>query len=343
MSKAARFAFGSVLAALTTGCQAPLKPVFPVHNPPIFWPPPPDTPRIRYIGELTGEASLGVQPRGLEVLGEIFTGPKPKIAFSTPTAVAVRDDLVFVADGQAQAVYRMDLTERTFSAIRQAGGKNMEWPIDLAIHGDSLLVADSKRAAIFVYGLDGRYRMSIGEGELTRPGSIAVDEAGGDLWVVDCAAHDCKVFDPAGHVRRRIGKRGPASGEFNFPVGVAVHRETGVAVADSMNFRVQLFGLDGSPRLSFGQKGDAAGDFSLPRDLAMDSAGHLYVLDNQFENVQIFDRGGRLLMALGQEGRGPGEFYLPAGISIDRQDRIWIADTYNRRVQVFQFLKEVTE
>lgn len=322
------------------GCQGPLKPIFPETNPPVVWPKTPDQPRIRYIGQLTGEESLHAPTKGLQAFGEIFTGPKPKIGFSTPMAVIAKDDLVFVADGQAQTVYRMDLAARTISPIRVAAGKPLEWPIDIAFMKDNLVVADSKRAAVFVFDMLGGYQRTIGSGELTRPASISHDATTDELAVVDSAAHNCKIFDSAGAKKRTISARGSALGEINFPTGIARVLDRGFAIADSMNFRIQILGSDGKPLISFGHKGDAAGDFALPRDVATDSEGHLYVLDNQFENIQIFDDQGQLLMSFGQEGRGPGEFYLPSGISIDDRDRIWIADTYNRRVQVFQYLKE---
>jgi DNA-binding beta-propeller fold protein YncE len=335
-------AYVCALSALLTivGCQAPLKPVFPEVSPPVAWPRPPDQARIGYIGQLVGEESLGAQPKGLEVLGQLFTGPKAKVGFSTPTAVIPRGDLVYVADGQGGAVYVMNLTDRSFGAIRQAAGRNLEWPIDLAFVGDELAVVDSRRASVFLYDAAGHHRRSIGEGQLKRPGSIAVDARTGDLWVVDSGAHDCKVFSRDGRLKAQVGRRGTGSAEFNYPVGIACHADGTMIIADSMNFRVQLLTREGSPVSAFGSKGDAAGDFALPRDVATDSRGHIYVLDNQFENFQVFDKQGRLLMSLGQEGRGPGEFYLPSGITIDGEDRIWVADTYNRRVQVFRFLKE---
>lgn len=335
--------FALCVSMTLAGCQAPLKPIFPDVSPPVVWPKPPDQPRIRYIGQLTGEESLGVQPKGLEALGQLLTGPKAKIGFSTPTAVLARGDNVYVADGQRHAVYMLNLSARKFGAIRQAAGRSLEWPIDLAFVGDELAVSDSNRAAVFLFDRGGIYRRCIGEGDLKRPGSLAVDKKTGDVWVVDSAAHDCKVFSPDGRLKARIGQRGAGSAQFNFPVGIACHPDGAVVIADSMNFRVQLLSREGSPLTLFGNKGDAAGDFALPRDVAVDSQGHIYVLDNQFENIQIFDKHGRLLMSLGQEGRGPGEFYLPSGIAIDEQDRIWVADTYNRRVQVFQFIKEFVE
>ena len=326
------------MLVVAAGCQQPTRPVFDEIWPAIEWPPRPDVPRIRYIGELTGEDSLK-KPKPFS-LKTLLAGPEPTTGFSTPTAVVARGHRVFVADGQSRAVYLLDLQSREFRTIGPAGGRPMQWPADLTFVGDQLAVVDSRQAVVLLFDLEGRFIKSIGEGILQRPVASAYRAAPHELWVLDTAQHALIAFDEMGNEIRRTGHRGNDTGAFNFPSGLAYRDGVGLVVADSMNFRVQMLDEEGRPRGSFGRKGDAAGDFSLPRDVAVDSEGHLYVLDNQFENVQIFDDAGRLLMAWGEEGRGPGQFYLPGGLFIDELDRIWVADTYNRRVQVFQYLRE---
>jgi len=329
----------TALACANTGCQATPGPIFPDIRPPIVWPPPPDRPRIRYVGQLVGEASLGARPSGMAALRAALEGPPAQGAFSTPTAVALAGERVYVADLQLGAVHLLDLAARRYASITAAAGEPLESPIDVAVAEDALAVADSRRQAVLVFTLDGRELRSIGAGVLQRPAAVAWNPGARELWVLDSAAHACLIFSLAGEFLRRVGERGAGPLQFNYPAGLTYRAPFGAVVADSMNFRVQCLAPAGEPRLIFGQKGDAAGDFALPRDVAVDSEGHMYVLDNQFENVQIFDDAGRLLMAFGREGRGRGEFYLPSGITIDEQDRIWIADTYNRRVQVFQYLR----
>jgi len=334
-----------LLLALPTlpACQQPVGPIFPEIDPPIVWPAPPDRPRIRYVGALVGEKSLKAPSTVWEQLGEVLTGPTAKWQFSTPTSVAVQWPRVFVTDGQLAAVFILDLEARASKAITHAGPRRLEWPIDVTMMGDRIVVADSRLPAVLMYTPDGRLIASIDDERLKRPAGVTWVSETGRLWVLDAAAHACHVFDRDGTFVRSISERGRAPGAFNFPSGITWHPTCGIVVADAMNFRVQLLDPTASAQYAFGQKGDAAGDFALPRDVAVDSEGHIYVLDNQFENVQIFDREGRLLMAFGREGRAPGEFYLPSGITIDNQDRIWIADSYNRRVQVFQYLSESQE
>ncbi len=341
------YAVGSLVAliGLTIACQQPQRvPQFPARGFTRVWPSAPDTPRIRFIGEIVGEESFGRGGR-IKSLKEVFTGPAPALRFTTPMAVAVSGERAMVADAQAGAVIICDLQKRSMSTVREAAGEPFAWPIDVVTVNSGFAVCDSRRAAVFMFDANGTFQRAVGKGGLQRPCALTWDAVANELWVLDAGAHACVVFDANGRQLRKVGGRGVEPGRFNFPAGIGWRRGTGVAVADSMNFRVQLIASSGSADAVFGKKGDAAGDFAMPRDVAVDSDGNIYVLDNQFENVQIFNSAGQLLMAFGREGQRPGEFYLPAGITIDERDRIWIADAYNRRVQVFQNLSQgdVTE
>ncbi|MFQ5805570.1 MAG: 6-bladed beta-propeller [Phycisphaerae bacterium] len=284
---------------------------------------------------------MGAKPSGWEVLRTTVAGPRPRGVFSRPTAVAVSDERVFVADTGLGVVHRLDLEARRYHVICGAASDPLQVPIDLAItDGGTLVVIDRARAAVDSFDLDGNWLKTSRWPALEAPVAAAWDASRRVVWLLDAAAHACFMCEDLRSLSRRIGERGSAPGQFNFPTAVVAHPSVGLVVADAMNFRIQVFDGAGTPTAIFGQKGDAAGDFSRPRDVAVDSDGHIYVLDKEFENVQIFERDGRLLMAFGQEGRGPGEFSLPSGVTIDDRDRIWIADSYNRRVQVFQYLPE---
>jgi DNA-binding beta-propeller fold protein YncE len=331
----------SSLAALA-GCAAPA-PVFPPVTPPIVWPSPPDMPRIRYIGELRGEASLHRRPSGWEAIQAVLTGPRRMTAFVQPLAVAARGPRVAVTDPGAAggaAIHVLDVETREFTTLRTP---EMTWPIDVAFVMDRIAVADAQAACVFVFDPASSAVRVIGRSRLVRPVGVAWDSTAQRLWVLDAGAHAIVPFTLAGEAGEQLGTRGASAGEFNFPGGIAIQPgqpAPRLAVADSMNFRVQVIPTDASDPLAFGEKGDAAGNMAFPRDVAIDSDGHIYVLDKHFENVQVFDQEGRLLLAFGGEGNGPGQFNLPAGLTIDEHDRLWIADTHNQRVQVLQYLKE---
>jgi DNA-binding beta-propeller fold protein YncE len=333
----------AVLSALLVGlagCASTPRPIFPTVDPPLVWPAPPDAPRIRYVGELRGEASLGIQPTGWEAVRAALGGPRPQVEFSHPTAVAVAGERIFVADTGLGAVHLLDLAARQYKLLRGSPADTLRVPIDLTINANQLVVVDRGRAALDLFDLDGNWRATRRWPEITAPVAVACDPQKGTLWIADAAAHACFVVADLQTVAGRLGAPGTAPGQFNFPTALAWRPIVGLVVADAMNFRVQVFDTSGQPTAVFGHKGDAAGCFARPRGVAVDSEGHIYVADNQFENIQVFDAAGHLLLAFGEEGDRPGQFSLPAGITIDTQDRIWVADSYNRRVQVFQYVAE---
>lgn len=352
-----RLAVGAVAAAglLTwvatySGCATAPGVLFDPATSIIEWPPAPDQPRIRYVGQIRGESDLNPGKSGIDNLGEAIFGKTPKQSLVSPLAVCTDGgQRVFIADSNAQAIHVFDVGTRAYK--RWAPGSDeprFVQPVALAFdHGNAaagtparLLVSDSAAAEIVVLDSSGKRTGTLGTGLLQRPCGLAIDPASGRIFVTDVAAHQVVILSPDGRELARLGRRGAEPGEFNYPTNVALAGDGTLYVSDSLNFRVQVF----SPTLSFvrqiGRKGDMPGYFSQPKGLAVDPDGHLYVVDANFEAVQIFDREGQLLMAWGKEGQAPGEFWLPAGMHIDPTGRIWIADSYNRRVQIFDYLPE---
>ncbi len=337
-----------VIAGCTQVAVNPLAP--PV--PPVVWPKPPDIARVQYLGRLTGSPDVSPKKSFQESLDELIYGPKPPSVFVTPQTVAVHGggSRVAVADTNGLCVHLLDLEAHRYERIASAGQpltdsrgsvkgqspRAFECPVAVAWAGDVLWVADAKLHAVAILE-DGKSRW-VGENVLKRPAGLAYCTENGLCYVSDAAAHAILAFDPRGAVVLQFGTRGAAPGQFNCPSHLACGPGPTLAVADSLNFRVQRLGVDGSVLGTFGKKGDAAGDFALPKGVAFDPQGHIWVVDAQFENVQAFTPEGQLLLAVGGEGRGVGQFSLPAGICIDVRGRIWIADTYNRRVQVFELL-----
>jgi DNA-binding beta-propeller fold protein YncE len=201
-----------------------------------------------------------------------------------------------------------------------------------------LLVADSIGGCLFAFSTDGAYLGQLGVGVLQRPAGIAVDPKSRRIFVADVTAHQVLILGPEGQLIQRLGQRGNALGQFNFPTNLALDAKGRLYVSDSLNFRVQQFSPDLAPLLQIGHQGDVPGTFSQPKGLGIDPEGHVYVIDSRFENVQIFDDQAQLLLAFGEEGAGPGQFWLPAGVHIDTRGRIWVADTYNRRIAVFDYI-----
>ena len=344
-------------AALVTGTHAqdatgkkPKKGTPVVPSGPVVWPMPPEQPRIRYLATYRGlddfktrktprwkAALLGIDDASLRLSDTMV---KPYGIAVSPTGV------IYVADTAARRVFAFDPDHKTVTFIGERGAVKLTKPIGVAVDDDGqVFVADASANRVFGFGLDGSLATSIGhEGELKSPSGLAVDSGHRRLYVADSAKHQvlCYSTVDGSHIRT-IGGRGGEDGHFNFPTNLFVDVKGNLYVADTLNFRIQIFDAEGRFVRAFGEQGDTAGTLNRPKGIGVDSEGHIYIADTSFNNFQIFDPEGQLLLFVGSAGRGPGEFLLPSGLYIDRRDRIYVADQGNSRVQVFQFVRSRPE
>jgi DNA-binding beta-propeller fold protein YncE len=328
---------------LTVGCAKRAGVIFEPLETPVFWPPAPETTRIRYIGQLVTSADLRPAVGFGAALGEAVFGKKASKSMLTPYAVCTDgENRLFVADSNAQLVHVFDLKTRRYQQWKPPeSAPPFSQPVGLAWDpAGRLFVADAIGGRVRVFDATGNLQGEMGAAHVSRPCGLAFDVKSRRLFIADSALHQVIILSEEGKLVSALGTRGTAPGQFNFPTNVALDRGGNLFVSDSLNFRIQQFGPDLKPVREIGSKGDLPGYFAQPKGIALDSQDHLYVVDANFEAVQIFDSNGQLLMDFGQEGTGPGEFWLPAGIFIDPTDRIWIADSYNRRVQVFDYVSE---
>lgn len=329
-----------LLCAPLAACSSPPGVVFhrTLNGP--KWPPPPDTPRIGYIGSLVSDRDLKPARTGGQGVADFLFGRKPVQGMVRPAAVCTDGSRVYVADPGVQGVHVFDLDGRRYKLWKPPESISaFTQPVGIARSPEGrLLVADSVDGAILVFDDAGVFLGTLGDGLLQRPVGLAVDPRDGRIFVADPGAHLVLVLTPDGEEIARVGGRGVEPGEFNFPTFVTLDGAGRLFVSDSLNFRVQVFDTDLTPLRTIGTKGDMPGYFAQPKGLAVDAEGRLFVADAHFEAIQIFDEYGTLLMSFGREGAGPGEFWLPSGMNIDQRGWIWIADSYNQRVQVFHYV-----
>lgn len=308
------------------------------------WPPPPESPRLVWVGELRGPESLGLDG-GFAARAVRFLAGEPVPTFRHPSAVAVAGRAagtggagtegparLAVADSETRTVHLFDLARGAHTALTSASDAPLRSPVGLAFDADGrLYVCDSARGEVLRYRSDGAFDRVVG-GPFARPAGVAVDPVRGRLYVADAAEHVVRRLDLEG------APLGAIAQPFAFPTHLAVDREGNVLVSDSMGFQVVIVSPEGERLAAVGKVGDGSGDLQRPKGVAADSAGHVYVADAIFDNVQVFGRDGRLLLSVGSAGNGPGELALPAGVASDEADRLYIADTWNGRVVVLRYL-----
>ena len=313
----------------------------------LTWPLAPDEARIRYVTTYRGVDDfkpVKKPSRFLKaLLGAEDPGSQPSDWMVKPYGIAVAPDgRLYVADTAARRVFAFDPDSKTVSFVGENGGGHLTKPIGVAVDDrGTVFVADGTLKRVFGYGPKGELLIAIGhDGELASPSGLAVDRVNKRVYVADATKHQVLSYSTEdGKPLRTIGRRGSEPGEFNFPTNLTVDARGQLYVADTLNFRIQIFNADGAFVKTFGTLGDTPGSFNRPKGVAVDSEGHIYVMDSSFNNFQIFDEDGKLLLFVGAGGRNRGEFYLPAGLFIDDRDRIYVADQGNSRVQVFQYLR----
>ncbi len=309
--------------------------------PSITWPQAPDQPRIRFINSISNPADTNITESSAEKFLNYFWKKKtPPV--SSPHGVTVDSEgRLYVVDTWIKRVHVFNAQENSHSTFPEKGAA-LKFPIDIAVaRNGRIFVSDSQEAVINVFENQGsRFVGELGKGFLKRPTGVVVHEITGDLLVADTVSSEIIRYDiETLKFKGRFGTEGKGQGMLHSPISIAVSLEGDIIVSDSLNFRVQVFGSDGTFKHAFGEAGDGPGYFARPKGVASDSDGNIYVVDALFDNVQMFDSEGRHLMAFGSPGYGYGKFWLPSGIFIDSNDRIYVSDTFNNRIQVFEYMK----
>jgi len=307
----------------------------------LAWPSLPTEPKIAYVDSYHGSIDF-FEPLFWDTI--FGANETKKDDLSKPFSVSAYGDRIYVSDTGFGYVAVIDTKARKVSFLGTSGRVILRQPFGVAAAADgTIFVSDGKLKSIYAFDQQGAPLSAFGNADqFMKPAGLAVNSGLGRLYVCDVAANAVIAFSLKGE-RLFEFKKGaePGMGNLNSPTHIAIDRRNGnVIVADTNNFKVQVFDKDGFYLRAFGQLGDNPGDFSRPKGIAVDSEGHVYVADAAFNNFQVFDDQGKLLLVIGSLGRGAGQFQLPAGMYADEQDRIYVADTANRRIEVFQYMSD---
>ena len=109
-----------------------------------------------------------------------------------------------------------------------------------------------------------------------------------------------------------------------------------VCVADTANYRIQIFDSSGKFPSKFGESGEKDGEFVLPYGIALDSLNNIYVADRNNHRFQEFDVNGNFLLKFSGLGTSDGQVKNPQNIAISNDLFTYVADTENARIQKFK-------
>jgi sugar lactone lactonase YvrE len=305
----------------------------------LFWPIPPDGPRLEFVGRYKGVSDFPHTwfSRLLEQIGGEQGEPS---VLEQPRGLFVDGEKILIADEQLGNVIAFNLKERSISALLGEGV--LRAPLDItADRQGNFYIADAEFKKILVFSSEWAYIRSFASQETLRfPEHLAVNEKLGRIYVSDRDFHRIAVFGLSGELLFSFGTEGSGRGEFRRPQGLVFDREGKLFVADSGNGRIQIFDQDGIYLDQFGQRGNTIRDLREPVDLAFDSDGHLHILDKGMFAMLSYSSEGKVLLATGSGARSRARMGLanPSAINIDANDRIFISDVVNNSVSCWQYL-----
>jgi thiol-disulfide isomerase/thioredoxin len=259
--------------------------------------------------------------------------------FNDPQGMALKGDLLYVADRRNHLIRALDLKARTVKTVagtgeqgrdRRHGGEALETglnsPWDLLLDKDRLFIAMAGHHQIWMLDLAknnlirfaGSGAENIVDGSLTlsnfaQPSGLASD--GKTLWVADSEVSAIRAvpLDGEGSVKTLVGKGlfkfGDVDGEggaarLQHALGVAYH-EGKLYVADTYNSKIKV--LDPEKRtcetfLGGEPEGWLAGPlFSEPGGISY-AGGKLYVADTNAHRIRVVDIKSKTVSTLKLQG-----------------------------------------
>ena len=132
-----------------------------------------------------------------------------------------------------------------------------------------------------------------------------------------------------------FGAHGEGKGQFIWPTGIALDKDTNVYVTDEWLNRITKYDRDGEYITQWGAKGSGDGNLDRKSGIAISKDESLYIVDSRNNRVQKFGLDGEFLGKFGSAGSADGQFNLPWGMCLDSDDNIFVADWRNDRVQSF--------
>jgi DNA-binding beta-propeller fold protein YncE len=343
-ARAAVFAAALAAAALSSACAGAQKPTEKY-----VWPYPPEKPRIEFVRAFSGTDDF--DDSGTRNLWRNIYGGRRYGVFN-PTGLALSPDekRLYVTCAPVGRVTVFDLESGKVAPAANAEGKEPRMPLGVALDAEgNLYVGDQAERLIWVYGPDGKFLRQIGKGQFNRPVGLAIDRKRQILYAVDVGngesdPHRVQAFSLDGRLLRSIGSRGADPGQFQFPSYVAVAPDGRVYVADTLNFRVQVFDPEGAIVTAFGGIGEQSiGQFARVKGIAFDSFGNVYVADGQTSIVEMFSPVHQPLMFFGGPGQLPALMQLPNAIAIDSKNNIFVADYWFNQVKQYRLVNTTAE
>ena len=308
----------------------------------LFYPPPPELPRLQWLAAFTGAADIEREKSGFDkfVTGE--AGDRRRL--DKPYGIAIYDGKIYVCDTNL-TVMVFDFKKRSFGPLEGAkGAGKLAQPLNISIDKEgNKYVTDPVRGQVVVFDRNDAYVKAFGEPAAWKPvDAVRLDDR---LYVADMKNGLVAVLDAnTGDIVKKIGRTGESVEKLYLPTNITFDKDGTLYVSDVGKFQVLKYDRDGHYLGSIGKLGTSPGTFARPKGVATDRDKNLYVVDASFDNVQIFNSDGNVLLWFGHFGKtglDPGNLYLPAQVTVD-YDNLQYFESYVDPTFQLEYLVLVT-
>jgi hypothetical protein len=190
---------------------------------------------------------------------------------------------------------------------------------------DDVYVLNRGEHPLIVFGSDGSFKDSWGEGVFNAPHGLYID--GEVAYVSDYRDHTVRKFTLEGELLRTWGTKDQPGGEgepFNRPTDVAIASTGEMYVSDGYgNAKVHKYSKDGELLFSWGEHGSGPGQFDIVHDVWVAADDRVLVADRQNHRIQIFTPDGEYLT----EWTG---FHQPCSVYIDDGGLVYVPELQAR-------------
>jgi predicted CXXCH cytochrome family protein len=259
--------------------------------------------------------------------------------FSHPSAVRISDQgRAYVLDGVNGRVVMFDREGKEVGVFSTPGNTPFNLPMDLQIHRDQVIVADSGNHRLLLFDLEGVYLRALnlsGDGleQPPEPTGLAVIE-GVVYWSDRANSRICATVLKTGNQLRCWGGFGTAEGEFRYPFMMTTDKDNYLFVVDVLNGRIQVFNERGRPFGALERFGVKNQSLLRPNGISMGNSDLMMVSDAYNGKILLF-RGRSFAGLLLDHSGNAAHFEQPVGIA-RWQDRIYVVEMAQHRVRVLR-------
>jgi len=311
-------------ASAASQSASPPQAAAPVAAPP---PLPGDEPILTYWETIYG-GLVGSRGAGGKIL-DVVTGGE-FVAFSRPTAIAMRDNWLYVVDMGLELVVRIDRVSQRVERLLELKGVTKDEVADIYVAADrSFYLADTFGSRVLHFNAKGRLlRTFQNKLNLVRPVAIGENPATGEILVADSEFDHILLFGADGTLLAAVGGRGNEPGQF-LNVTTMARGPDGFYVGARVGQRIQALSSAGDYLYSFPQ-----GTVVFPLAMAADDDFRVFVGDYLDNSIKVYERG-RFVASIGHTGVEPGLFKRITDLWVDR-GFLYVADSLNSRIQVLR-------